>query len=161
MYGIQCGDGLRCTCRNSLVCDCYAVHLTAMVSFEPRCLCIVAGMFTDNHYSFAGVFCAFGAGGIVLGLILLEHSARIKVPASLVFLGGASYSIYLVHFSAITLFAVVLSHFHAPLNNLVFAAATTIGLAAGVLFDRIVDQPIQRAAPEAAQACANTSCMKS
>jgi peptidoglycan/LPS O-acetylase OafA/YrhL len=75
----------------------------------------------------------------------LEQSGRIRVPPILLLLGGASYAIYLVHFSAITLLAVVLIQTHfVPMDHAVFLVAAVFGVAAGVVFDRLVDQPIQR-----------------
>ena len=107
-------------------------------------IAFVAGMASDEYTKVAGVFCATGAAAIVVGLILLEQHGRIQVANGLAFLGSASYSIYLVHFSAITLFAVLLTHLHAiPLNNVVFAVAAAFGVSAGVAFDQIVDRPIQ------------------
>jgi exopolysaccharide production protein ExoZ len=105
----------------------------------------VGGMMAETYASSAGVLCALGAGAIIVGLILLEQSGRIRVPDVLVRLGGASYAIYLVHFSAITLFAVLLTHFHTlPMNEAVFVTGAAFGVAAGVAFDQAVDQPIQR-----------------
>jgi peptidoglycan/LPS O-acetylase OafA/YrhL len=50
-----------------------------------------------------------------------------------------------VHFSAITLLAVLLSHFRAiPMNDAVFMAGAAFGVTAGIAFDKWVDQPIQR-----------------
>ena len=67
------------------------------------------------------------------------------MPNILFLLGGASYAIYLVHFSAITLMAVALIRFRlVPMNDAVFLAVAAFGVAAGVAFDRMVDQPLQR-----------------
>ncbi len=44
----------------------------------------------------------FGAAGILLGAIVLERRGTIAVPRWLVSLGNASYSIYIVHFMAIS-----------------------------------------------------------
>lgn len=104
----------------------------------------IIGMAVDLYAS-AGILCALGAGAIVVGLILLERSGRLMVPDLLVALGGASYAIYLLHFSAITLLAVAVTHVHTiPLNQIVFLAAALFGVAAGVAFDQMVDQPLQR-----------------
>jgi exopolysaccharide production protein ExoZ len=108
-------------------------------------IAFVVGMMAQTHTRAAGIPCALGAGAIVVGLILLEQSSRIQVPRILLLLGGASYAIYLVHFSAITLTAVALIRFRlAPMNDAVFLAVAALGAAAGVAFDRTVDQPIQR-----------------
>jgi peptidoglycan/LPS O-acetylase OafA/YrhL len=93
----------------------------------------------------AGVACAVGSGAIIVGMILLERSERVWMPAALVLLGNASYSIYLVHFSIIKLLAVLVAHFDAiPRNAVVFLACGALGVVAGVAFDRWLDQPIQR-----------------
>ena len=104
------------------------------------------GLYIAEYADWAGVPCALGAGAIIVALILLEQSGRIRVPQGLVVLGGASYSIYLVHFSVITVLAMALAHARAiPLSNAVFLAGAAISVAAGVAFDRFIDQPIQRA----------------
>jgi len=116
----------------------WGLVVTGLTSF-------VGGMMAQDYTGSAGVLCALGAGAIIVGLVLLEQSGRIKVPSVLVLLGGASYAIYLVHFSAITLLAVLLSHFHAiPMNDAVFMAGAAFGVTAGIAFDNWVDQPIQR-----------------
>jgi exopolysaccharide production protein ExoZ len=108
-------------------------------------IAFVGGISDDAQTSEAGIACAFGAGAIVVGLILLEQAGRIRVPGLLVQLGGASYAIYLVHFSTITLVAVLLVRIPAvPMNDAVFLAVAGIGVAVGLAFDRLVDRPIQR-----------------
>jgi peptidoglycan/LPS O-acetylase OafA/YrhL len=105
----------------------------------------VGGMMAQKYTNSAGVLCALGAGAMIVGLVLLEQSGRMKVPSILVLLGGASYAIYLVHFSVITLLAVLITHFHAiPMNEAVLVAAAALGVTAGIAFDQLVDQPIQR-----------------
>lgn len=68
----------------------------------------VGGMWAEVHTGAAGIACATGAGAVIVGLILLEQAGRIRVPDVLVRVGGASYAIYLVHFSIITMLATVL-----------------------------------------------------
>jgi len=106
----------------------------------------VSGFIMDNHASFSGVFCAIGSGAIIVALVLLEQSNRISIPRIFVLLGGASYAIYLVHFSAVTLLSILVTRITRmiPLNNVVFASAAIIAVIIGVAFDRVVDQPIQR-----------------
>jgi peptidoglycan/LPS O-acetylase OafA/YrhL len=103
------------------------------------------GMIMESHTNAAGVFCALGAAGIIVALILMEQSGRIRIPDALVLVGGASYAIYLVHFSAITLLVAVLVHFNANLANAaIFLVAAAFGVAGGLAFDQLVDQPVQR-----------------
>ena len=105
----------------------------------------VGGMWAEAHTDAAGIACASGAGAIIIGLILLEQAGRIRVPDALVRVGGASYAIYLVHFSVITLLATVLIRIPAmPMNDAVFLAVAALGVAGGLAFDRLVDQPIQQ-----------------
>ena len=104
----------------------------------------VGGMMAESYIPFAGIPCAAGAGAIITALVLLEKADNILVPNVLVMLGRASYSIYLVHFSVITLIAVGLIRFHAlPIKQTGFLAVAMFGIAAGLAFDRFVDQPIQ------------------
>ena len=105
----------------------------------------VVGMGLEGRWGAAGVLCALGAAAVIVGLILLEQSGRIRVPNLLVTLGGASYAIYLVHFSVITLLAVAVMHVPAlPKDDVVFLAVAVCGVCAGVIFDRAIDRPAQR-----------------
>lgn len=92
----------------------------------------------------SGVFCAVGSAAAIGGLVLLEQAERLRVPAALAALGDASYSIYLVHYSAITAAAVVLDR----LGFLTGSGATLLALAGfgvfcGLAFDRLADRPIR------------------
>jgi exopolysaccharide production protein ExoZ len=105
----------------------------------------VGGMLVGGHTRSTDIPCAFGAGAIIIGLVLLEQSARIRVPDVLVLLGSASYAIYLVHYSAISLLAVMLARVHVvAANEAMFLAAVASCVTAGVAFDQRVDQPVQR-----------------
>ena len=50
-----------------------------------------------------GLVYGIGSTLLLLGALGLERSGRIRVPRALVFLGDASYSVYLVHFVALSL----------------------------------------------------------
>jgi exopolysaccharide production protein ExoZ len=105
----------------------------------------VGGMWAQVDSIAAGIASALGAGAVIVGLILLEQSGRIHVPPALVQLGGASYAIYLVHFSIITLLATVLVRVPAvPRNDAVYLAVAAFAVTVGLAFHRLVDQPIQR-----------------
>jgi peptidoglycan/LPS O-acetylase OafA/YrhL len=103
------------------------------------------GMAAEGH-PVSGFLCAIGSGATIAGLILLEQSGRIAVPKACVMLGGASYSIYLVNFSVVTVLSIVLTTRGRviPRNDLVFIAVAVVAVMAGVAFDRAVDQPVQR-----------------
>ncbi len=103
------------------------------------------GMAVDPLTTLAGIPCGLGAGAIILALTLLEQAGRIRVADVLVRLGGASYGIYLVHFSAITVLVTLLPRVHVTgMNALLFLACASFGIAAGILFDQAIDQPVQR-----------------
>jgi exopolysaccharide production protein ExoZ len=103
----------------------------------------VAGMALDHGFRWAGVLCALGAGAIVTSLVRLEQENKVHVPSLLVSIGEASYAIYLVHFSAIMVFAAFLERERAPITETLCLAVAAAGVFAGLGFDRIGDRPIQ------------------
>lgn len=103
-----------------------------------------AGMSLDRAIGWAGVPCALGAGAIILALVRLEQAGRFRVPDLLVLLGGASYAIYLVHYSAITVLAAVLARAGLAITDPLCLACAALGVIAGLAFDRVADRPIQR-----------------
>jgi peptidoglycan/LPS O-acetylase OafA/YrhL len=104
------------------------------------------GLVEDGRWALSGVLCALGSGATIVGLILLEQSGRMAIPKACVMLGGASYAIYLVNFSVVTLLSILLTGALRviPLNDFVFLAVAVVAVSAGVVFDRAVDQPVQR-----------------
>lgn len=105
----------------------------------------IGGMAFGGHKHLTDACCALGAGAIILSLVLLERSGRLRVPDLLVSLGGASYAIYLVHYSAISLVAYGLGHLLAgPVPALLYGPAVVSGALAGIAFDRFFDRPTQR-----------------
>jgi peptidoglycan/LPS O-acetylase OafA/YrhL len=92
-------------------------------------------------------FLVFGvsAAFIVVSLAVIDIQRRYRVPRLLVMLGGASYSIYLVHFSTISLVAASLTKGnHVPMNDAVFLAVALIGIFFGLLFHQWIDRPLHR-----------------
>jgi peptidoglycan/LPS O-acetylase OafA/YrhL len=106
----------------------------------------VAGLALSSSFASAEALCALGATGMILALVRLEQADRIQVPAFLVRLGGASYAIYIVHYSVIALLAaVVLRKLHLPPTDALCLACAGIAVCCGLAFDYCLDRPIQRA----------------
>jgi peptidoglycan/LPS O-acetylase OafA/YrhL len=82
---------------------------------------------------------------ILLGGLGLERRRPLRVPSELLLAGDASYSIYLVHFMALSVAAKVLQQLGVtgwlpPLAALAVLVAT--GLVAGLVFHRAVEKPL-------------------
>jgi peptidoglycan/LPS O-acetylase OafA/YrhL len=102
------------------------------------------GMKEDQAVPWAGIPCALASGVMILSLVRLEQAGWWYTPSLLVRIGGASYAIYLVHFSVITLGAGLLGHLGVPGTDVMCLAVAATGVLAGLAFDHLVDQPIQR-----------------
>ena len=92
-------------------------------------------------------FLVFGvsAAVIVISLAVIDIQRRYTVPRVLVMLGGASYSIYLVHFSTISLLAAFMTRGdRVPMNNAVFLTVALVGIFFGFLFHHWIDRPLHR-----------------
>ncbi len=86
---------------------------------------------------------------VLLGLVELERSGRLRVPGWLVALGTASYAIYLVH--AVVQSFVLNLVFHTGIagripEGALFAALVVLPLAAGLAFHRLAERPVLRLA---------------
>jgi exopolysaccharide production protein ExoZ len=97
-----------------------------------------------NHTWSIGVLCALGSGVLILSLVLLEQGGRIRVPTILMFLGDASYAIYIVHYSIVTLLVGALVHYRGPMNDAVCIAIVGVAVVIGSMFYCLVDKPIQK-----------------
>ncbi len=100
------------------------------------------GLLAPHAWS-ASFLCVAGSACLIVSLVLLERSGRIAPPKPLVYLGNASYSIYIVHYSVITLLAGIAVHFHLPIDNLVCLMAAGIAVCFGCLFHSLIDRPLQ------------------
>ncbi len=92
----------------------------------------------------------FGLGAtlLILGLAVLERREHIVVPASLVFLGEASYSIYLVHDPSISLCTKLLLHAHFLLPDWgIMLTVALAGVLVGTLFHLWLERPLLRHIP--------------
>jgi exopolysaccharide production protein ExoZ len=91
------------------------------------------------------VLYGLAAALMVLGLAVLERDWGLRVPGTLTFLGEASYSIYLVHFpalSAATKVTLSLNKLLRAPDSIVFITAASAALGAGVLFHLAVEKPL-------------------
>ena len=104
----------------------------------------IFGMAVDQVWRWSGVACALGAGLMIIALVRLEQLEKLKIAKIFLLIGGASYSIYLIHFSALTLMAALIIRMGIPINNAVCLACAVASIIAGLLFDRFADRPMQR-----------------
>ncbi|MFD2740027.1 acyltransferase family protein [Sulfitobacter aestuarii] len=88
----------------------------------------------------------YGVGGafIIAALAALENAARLRVPQFLVFLGNASYAIYLIHIAAMSITAFVLKKLGlGDLPTPVLAILLFVGaMLAGGLLHVFAEKPI-------------------
>lgn len=79
----------------------------------------------------------------ILGAVEAERCGRLRAPASLRLLGDATYSVYLVHWTA--MLVLVRALIFLPLHPLLaFAVLATSATAVGVLFYLVVERPVLR-----------------
>jgi exopolysaccharide production protein ExoZ len=82
---------------------------------------------------------------MVWGLAVLERDRGLRVPDTLSFLGEASYSIYLVHFPALSAaikVALTLNKVFRVPDPIVFIATASAALAAGLIFHLTIEKPL-------------------
>ena len=103
----------------------------------------ILGMTVDTVPFVAGALCSIGSGLMIIALISLERRTKLQIPEVLVALGGASYAIYLTHFSVITIISTVLHRFGIKTSFKIGVLCAAIGVLAGYVFDRLIDSPIR------------------
>jgi exopolysaccharide production protein ExoZ len=92
-----------------------------------------------------------GAAAAILGLAAVERRGGLRTPRALVFLGEASYAIYLVHAPAIygaTAILLALAPGLKSLPPLLFALVALAALAIGVAFHLWVEKPLLARLPQ-------------
>jgi len=85
---------------------------------------------------------------IVYAAIGLEVRFGARSPRSLVFVGDASYSVYLIHVAVLGLIGLGLEHVvgrSLPVHALALVVLAAAGVAAGLLLYRLVEEPLLRA----------------
>jgi peptidoglycan/LPS O-acetylase OafA/YrhL len=102
------------------------------------------GLGIERYVTWAGIPTVIGAGIIILALAELDRAETLPIPRSLISLGKASFAIYLVHFSVITLTALIFRKLGAPATWTFWLLCAISGVGAGLAFDQLVDQPIQQ-----------------
>ena len=89
----------------------------------------------------------FGLGSmlILVGVVELERNGKLSIPRPFLFLGEASYSIYLVHFTALSALAkvavLVTKHVMIP-HTVVFIGLVVASTAAGIVYHLLVEVPL-------------------
>ncbi|WP_427913123.1 acyltransferase family protein [Ramlibacter sp. MMS24-I3-19] len=84
------------------------------------------------------------AGLIILSLVLAELDGRLRVGKPLIYLGGASYAIYLAHYSVMSLLGSALEKVQMQLTGALIIVVVLAAVAASIAFHELVDRPIQR-----------------
>ncbi len=106
-------------------------------SFGPR-----AVEWPPRHIAYA-----LGAALVLYGLATLDRAGRSRVPAWMVAVGRASYSIYLVHVLVALVLGygvrLLLPHIPIPIG-IAFIALVTGSVLAGMVLSRVVEQPLLR-----------------
>jgi exopolysaccharide production protein ExoZ len=88
---------------------------------------------------------ALGSAVALAGLIQAERSGLIQPPRWLVYLGNASYAIYLVHFLALSMIAKIAKASHLDVHvpgTLLFCVHVAGAIASGCVFHHLVEHPI-------------------
>jgi exopolysaccharide production protein ExoZ len=90
---------------------------------------------------------ALGAAMTLYGLVGAETAGTLRVPAPLIRLGGASYSLYLIHVIVLMFFQQLLLRVKrfVPLQpEIVFFVALSLCVVISVMFSERIEQPLLR-----------------
>lgn len=110
-------------------------------------VCLVVGYRGPGPHASPLTEWTFGLGAAfsILGMAWLEKQGRLNSPALLVFLGEASYSIYLVHFPVVSAGAKIVTKYRELLSpHVAYLLVAALALSAGITFHLVVERPIIR-----------------
>ena len=86
---------------------------------------------------------ALGTALFIVGSVNLERLGKVKVWRPFIFIGEASYSIYLVHHPALSLFTKLLLHAqHRLFDKEIFCAIVLLSITCGIIFHVVVEKPL-------------------
>ncbi len=96
-------------------------------------------------YEFPFVYYGIPSMLIVLGAVALDFNREIRIPNFLIYLGDASYSVYLVHASVINITTNLIAKLHWQSifeNDLLKLLVLASALMIGCLFHSFIEQPL-------------------
>jgi peptidoglycan/LPS O-acetylase OafA/YrhL len=137
-----------------------AVALLYRRGWHPRSLFLIGlvplsawfVMGSPHEYS---VIVGLGLAFLILPMVGLEREGKIRVPATLIFLGAASYAIYLVHNPLMA----VTARFFGQSRWLILAGSIAVGTGGGIayywLFERRLLNAVRRLEPRSTRQIAS------
>jgi len=132
-------------CLSAYIVMNYKLRHQALVAAGGAILFAISGWFVVRGaqvYSYTALF-GLPAVLLIMGSASLELKHAVIFPRPLVFLGSASYSIYLTHAMFVNVFALILSRFDATTHN--DPLLITVGMALGaILGGALVYQYVER-----------------
>lgn len=81
---------------------------------------------------------------VVYSAVSIEKHLKFQIPAWLMFLGGASYSLYLIHPLIAPLAPAIMKVLNLPFPWTAVCAAISLALAGGVLFYLFIERPLTK-----------------
>ncbi|MBR0679044.1 acyltransferase [Roseomonas eburnea] len=85
------------------------------------------------------------AGVMLVAATTLEGAGRWRGPSALAAIGSISYSLFLTHFSVITILVIAIARLDLALGNWAALMCAAVALILGAVFHHRVDMPIQAA----------------
>jgi peptidoglycan/LPS O-acetylase OafA/YrhL len=129
----------------------WKIPLPRLVAVAGAIMFLASGLFADFYGPLTAgtqILCFTLSSAItILGLVEAERSGLIRTPGSLIYLGNASFAIYLVHFPVLSLTAKITKalqlDFYLPIMALFFIHVV-VAVVAGCLCYRFIDNPVHQ-----------------